>query len=324
MTTSIPELSVMIVAYRNAELTRDCLRSVFEETRAAIEVIVVDNASGDGTAEMIAAEFPRVRLLALDENIGFARANNLAVEHARAEWLLLLNPDTIVFDGALDSLLRFGREHPGGGLYGGRTLYPDGRLNPSSCWGLPTLWSMLCFATGLSTLRRGSPVFDPESLGGWERDSIREVGVVTGCLLLVHREVWERLGGFDPRFWMYGEDLDLAVRARAAGLRPMITPAATIVHVVGASSPDDGRKMTMVMRARATVMQLHWRPAAAALGTWLLTVGAGLRALATAAAGVAGRRRRQTVWPAVWARRREWRTGYAAGSQRLERTSRVP
>jgi len=305
-----PELSVLIVAYRNADLTRECLASVFAEMRGSFEVVVVDNASGDGTAEMVAAEFPQARLVALEENVGFARGNNVAARHARGEWLLLLNPDTVVLDGALDELLAFGRANPGGGLYGGRTIYRDGTLNPTSCWGLPTLWSTFCFATGLSTLRRGSAVFDPESLGPWERDSVRRVGVVTGCLLLVRREVWERLGGFDARFWMYGEDLDLAVRAHAMGLRPAITPAATIVHVVGASSPDSGRKMALVMRARATVMRLHWRPPAAALGIAMLVAGVGMRALAARALGRLPGRRRGELWRTVWGQREEWRAGY--------------
>jgi N-acetylglucosaminyl-diphospho-decaprenol L-rhamnosyltransferase len=311
MSGSAPELSVLVVAYRNVELTRECLASVYAETRADFEVVVVDNASGDGTAEMVAAEFPQARLVALDENVGFARGNNIGAQHARGEWLLLLNPDTVVLDGALDALLAFGRANPEAGLYGGRTLYPDGRLNPTSCWGLPTLWSTFCFAAGLSTLRRGSPVFDPESLGPWKRDSVRRVGIVTGCLLLVRRDLWERLGGFDPRFWMYGEDLDLAVRTHAMGLRPMITPTATIVHVVGASSPDSGRKMTLVMRARATVMRLHWRRPAAALGIGLLVAGAGLRALGGAAVGRLRGRRGGDTWRTVWARRDEWRAGYA-------------
>ena len=106
--------------------------------------------------------------------------------------------------------------NPGHGLYGGRTLWPDGTVCPGSCWGKPSLWSLFCFSTLLSTVFKGSRVFDPESLGGWQRDTVREVDIVTGCLLLAPREVWDELGGFDERFFMYGEDGDLALRAAAS------------------------------------------------------------------------------------------------------------
>jgi len=263
------DLSILIVAYRNPELTRDCLRSLFAETRAAsFEVIVVDNASGDRTPDMIEREFPQVRLLRSPQNLGFARANNVAAREARGDHLVLLNPDTVVLDGALDQLLRYARAQAGPGLYGGRTLRPDGGLDPRSCFGRQTPWSAFCFATGLSTVLRRNPVFDPESLGRWERDSEREVGVVTGCLLLTPRAAWEVLGGFDERFFMYGEDTDLAVRARRLGYALRITPAATIVHVLGASSPTSADKMSMVMKSRATIMRKHWRARRRLARTW--------------------------------------------------------
>ena len=305
-----PELSIVVVAYRNPELTRECLRSVFEQTHGSFEVIVLDNASGDGTAEMVAAEFPRARLYSLDQNIGFARGNNLAASHARGDWLLLLNPDTVVLDGALDHLLAFARTRPDGGIYGGRTLQPDGRVNPTSCWGLPTLWSTLCFATGASTLFPDSRWLNPESLGRWERDSVRTVGAISGCLLLLRRSLWERLGGFDERFFMYGEDIDLAVRARALGFAPLITPDATVVHVVGASASGSGSKMTQILRARATLMREHWSPPKRAFGLALLNTGVALRAAGAAALARRGRRGSAQQWREAWRRRDEWRRGY--------------
>jgi N-acetylglucosaminyl-diphospho-decaprenol L-rhamnosyltransferase len=303
-------LSVLIVAHRNPELTRAALASVFAETRTEpFEVVVVDNASGDGTPDMIEREFPAVRLIRSETNLGFARANNVAARAACGEYLLLLNPDTVVLDRALDRLLAFGRANSPG-LYGGRTLRPGGGLDPSSCWGAQTPWSAFCFATGLSTLFRGHPVLDPESLGGWARDSERDVGVVTGCLLLVRRAAWEALGGFDERFFMYGEDADLSARARARGYRVAVSPAATIVHVVGASAAGSAEKMTMVLRARATLMHKHWGPAARAFGLACLLCGVGLRA---AGARLRGRLRPgapSSQWQGVWRSRRTWLGGY--------------
>jgi GT2 family glycosyltransferase len=272
-------------------------------------VIVLDNASGDGTAELVAAEFPAVRLLALDENLGFAAGCNRAAGEARGEYLLLLNPDTEVHAGALDALVAFARAHPEHGLVGGRTLDPDGTVNPGSCWAQPSLWSLTCFATMLSTAFKGSRLFDPEAIGGWQRDTVREVGIVTGCLLLAPRALWNRLGGFDTRFFMYGEDADLGLRAWAAGYRPAITPDAVITHEIGVSSSSRPDKLILLFRGKATLLHKHWSPGRRRLGLALLRAGVGVRALlARLRPGSGGR---ANAWRAVWAARKTWLDGYA-------------
>lgn len=303
------DLSVLVVTYRNPELTRACLASVLEQTDGlSYEVVVVDNASDDGTPDLIAAEFPTVRLIRSPDNLGFAKGNNVAARAAVGEHLVLLNPDTEVLDGAL-TRLRARALSSAPGLWGGRTLRPDGGLDPSSCWGRQTAWSTLCFATGASTFLSGNAVFDPESLGSWARDSERDVGVVTGCLLLCRRADWERLGGFDERFFMYGEDADLAERARRIGLRTAITPEATIVHHVGRSSSSSGRKMAMVMRSRVTMIDKHWRPRTRPLGLACLLAGTALRAGLSRTARLV-LRRPASFWEDVWARRHDWKMGY--------------
>ena len=202
------------------------------------------------------------------------------------------------------------RAQPAPGVYGGRTLRPDGGLDPSSCWGAQTPWSALCFATGLSTAFHGHAILDPESLGRWQRDSVRDVGVVTGCLLLTSRAAWERLGGFDERFFMYGEDADLSARARRLGYAVRITPDATIVHVVGASSSNSAAKMSMVMKARATIMRKHWRRPARMFGLGCLLAGVGVRAAAAAALVRLRGAPPGVSWNGVWAERRVWIRGY--------------
>lgn len=316
-----PELSVLMVLYRNPELTRAAIASVLEQTTIPFELIAVDNASGDGTPELVEREFPGVRLIRSEENLGFAGANNLAAQHARADHVVLLNPDTVVHERALERLLEFARSADPDGLYGGRTLRPDGTLDPSSCWGPQTLWSLTCFATGLSTAFRGHPRLDPESLGRWPRDSVRDVGVVTGCLALTSRRTWEQLGGFDPRFFMYGEDADLSLRARQAGHRVAITPAASITHVVGASSSRSGAKMTQVLRARATLLRKHERGPRRLAGLALLQAGVALRA------GLGAVRSRLTgapppFWAEVWAARAAWRAGYSPAAPVMRMRSR--
>jgi hypothetical protein len=303
-----PELSVVVVTYQCKEEARRCFASLFDTTRGiSFELIVLDNASGDGTVEMIRTEFPQARVLALEENIGFGAGVNRAADTAAGKYLLLLNPDTVVHSGAVEQLVSFAQRHPEYGIYGGRTLNPDGTVNPGSCWARPTVWSLACFAFGLSTAFKRSRLFDPESLGRWQRDSVREVDIVTGCLLLVPRNRWNELGGFDTRFFMYGEEADFALRAAKAGLRPIITPDSVITHEVGASSKVRSDKVILLYQGKATLVRKHWSGARRSVGLGLLWLGVGLRATF---AKLMPRAERQSVWPQVWGARRRWFAGY--------------
>lgn len=314
------DVSVLIVSYRCRDAVLACLDSVPAGASAnELEVIVLDNASGDGTVEAVAARHPGVRLIAQDENTGFAAGVNRAAEAAQGEYLLLLNPDTVVHAGAIDALVSFARANPRHGLVGGRTVDPDGSTHPGSCWGKPTLWSTFCFATMLSTLFRRSAVFDPESLGRWQRDSVREVDIVTGCLLLVSADVWRELEGFDTRFFMYGEDVDLALRAAARGYRPAITPDAVVTHEIGVSSESRPDKFRLVLQGKVTVMEKHWSPLGRFAGRALLVAGVGVRALvarvtrrgaaATSGAGA-------VTWRTLWSNRRSWLAGFPGRAER--------
>jgi hypothetical protein len=314
------DASVLIVSYRCRDAVLACLDSIPAGASAnEIEVIVLDNASGDGTVEAVAEHHPGVRLIAQDENTGFAAGVNRAAEEAQGEYLLLLNPDTVVHPGAIDALLAFARTNPRHGLVGGRTVNPDGTTHPGSCWGKPTLWSTFCFATMLSTLFKRSAVFDPESLGSWQRDSVREVDIVTGCLLLVPSEVWRELEGFDTRFFMYGEDVDLALRAAARGYRPAITPAAVVTHEIGVSSESRPDKFRMVLQGKVTVMDKHWTPVRRSAGRTLLVAGVGLRALvarATRRGAAATSGAGAVTWRTLWSDRRSWLAGFPARDER--------
>ena len=195
-------------------------------------------------------------------------------------WLLLLNPDTVVLDGALDKLMAFRRAHPEAGIWGGRTVFADGSLNPASCWRRQTLWSLFCRASGLAAVFRRSDLFNPEAYGGWPRDTVREVDIVTGCLFLIARETWDRLGGFDPVFVMYGEEADLCLRARQIGLRPVITPDAVIIHYGGASEKVRADKLVRLLRAKAELVKRHFAPGTRAPGLALLAAWPASRLLA--------------------------------------------
>ncbi|MCK9543981.1 MAG: glycosyltransferase family 2 protein [Novosphingobium sp.] len=294
-------------------MTLDCLRSVYAQTTwTPFEVIVVDNGSGDGSAEAIAREFPQVRLMAEAVNHGFARATNLQARAARAEKLLLLNTDTVVLDHAIDNLVAFSREHPEARIWGGRTLYADGSLNPTSCWGKMTFWTSFTFATGLSAAFPNSRLFNPRAYPGWRRDSIRRVDIVTGCLFLIDRDFWRELGGFDRRFFMFGEEADLCMRAAKKGARPMITPAATVIHYDGGSTRSRAGKLIHTLSSTIGMIDDHFPPLGRGPSRHMIAAAAGIRALAYGLAAKLNRERfgdAAATWTEVWKRRREWRNG---------------
>ncbi|WP_420336493.1 glycosyltransferase family 2 protein [Roseibium sp.] len=316
----VAELTVIVVSYNTRDLTLKALDTLYATTTdCTFEVIVYDNASADGSAEAIAAAFPQVHLIAADENIGFARANNVAAGLVKTEWILLLNPDTECHEAAVDSLLAFGKSHPSGGIYGGRTVFPDGTLNIASCWNKMTPWSLFCGAFGLSRLFSGSEFFNPEALGGWKRDTVRRVDIVVGCFLLVRRSLWQELEGFNTRYFMYGEEADLCLRARRLGYRPMITPDAEIMHLVGAASSVRAEKAILVAKAKSTLIRDHWPKTLQPLGRGLLFLWAFGRFSGSSLLGwvkPSGVSQKQPdpdqmgTWQRVWYARNEWLAGY--------------
>lgn len=307
------DVAIVIVSYNSKDHIGECLESVFTQRKSVNQqIIVVDNKPGDGTAEFVRENFPEVQLVQPGENLGFAKGVNLGVSHADAEFVLLLNPDTVILDHAVDTIVEFARKNPGHGLYGGRTLRPDGSLEPSSCWGLPTLWSMTLFAFGLTTIAPRNRFLDPESLGNWQRDTVREVGVITGCFLLSPLAVWNQLGGLDERYFMYGEDADLAMRAHAAGYRPVICPEAKLVHEVGGCSDTPVHKTMLLYRGKASLVRFHWKGLSQSLGLFFLATGTGLRAAISKVRGKPGRNDSAGRWQTLWQEREKWLQGYGA------------
>ncbi|MFM1817002.1 MAG: hypothetical protein RLZ98_3697 [Pseudomonadota bacterium] len=313
-------LSIIVVSYNTRDITLACLDSLAVELKrlppASVEVIVVDNDSTDGSAEALAGHPAITTYMPLGQNIGFGRANNLAARHASGEYILLLNPDTIVLERAIVHLLDFARSNPDAGIWGGRTLFADGRLNPGSCWGRMTAWNQLCRATGLTGLFKGSEIFNGEAYGSWPRDYIRHVDIVSGCFFLTTRALWRQLDGFDPLFWMYGEEADFCLRAGRVGYRPMITPAATIIHLGGASERTRTGKMVKLLAAKASLIRRHWRPHLVPVGLVLLEAWPFSRwlflSIVSRLTGSTGLRQSAGVWREIWDARGEWRLGYEA------------
>jgi GT2 family glycosyltransferase len=304
-----PELSIIVVNWNTREMTLACLRSVYAETRSTpFELIVVDNGSHDGSAEAIAAEFPGVRLIVESVNHGFARANNLAAQGARGDYILLLNSDTVVLDRAIDRLVEFARGHPSAKIWGGRTVFADGSVNIGSAWGRLTGWGAVVYATGLSRLLWRVPIFDPEGLRAWDRSSEREVDIVSGCFLLVERAFWNELGGFDPAFFMYAEEAELCARARASGARPRVTPAAAIVHHGGGSAVEQHATLAALFGGKIRLAAKHLPRVEAGVVRLSYLFAAGSRALAYSARATidARQRPRAETWRRLWTSRQEW------------------
>jgi hypothetical protein len=306
------KLSILIISYNTRPLTLDCLQSLFAQAQNPdFEVLVVDNASTDGSADAIAAAFPAVRLWARDDNLGFAGANNFAAQHARGDWLLLLNPDTVIRNHAIDRLLTFAQDQqardPQAGIFGGRTIFADETPNTTSCWHRPTPWGMFCTAAGLTALARGTPLFDPEFVR-LQPQGPQPVDIVTGCFFLITRRLWEQLGGFDPAFFMYGEEADLCLRARQQRYKCLVDPQATIIHHGGASEKVRADKLVRLFKAKAQLFVRHWTPAAARFGIRMLDLWAFSRMAAFAVVGLLrpGARETYRSWKSVWQRRGQW------------------
>lgn len=311
-TQPAPRVSIIVVSFNTREMTLACLRTVVVETTVPYELIVIDNASHDGSAEAIAAEFPDIRMMAETDNHGFAKANNIAAEHARAGLILLLNPDTLVLDGAIDKLVAFADARPEAKIWGGKTLFGDKTLNPASCWGRMSLWNVICRTTGLTGIFPRSAFFNPETFGDWDRSTERQVDIVSGCFFLIPRDLWQTLGGFDLSFVMYGEEADLCLRAAKLGAAPRVTPEAVIVHYGGASETVRADMMVRLMRAKMTLINRHFP-------SWQKPVARGIFALwpwsRAFASRLAGRKGDSAAtWAQIWARRGEWRDGYPAKS----------
>ena len=303
------DVSILIISYNTRQMTLDCLRSLYAQTKdVSFEVIVLDNASSDGSAEAITREFPQVCLIASDQNTGFAGGNNVAAKDAKGAYLLLLNPDTVILNGAIQKAVQFAEQHPEAAIVGGRTYFSDMSLNYTSCHGRPTPWSLLCMGLGLSSMFRRSAWLDPESLGSWKRDSVRQVDAVTGCFLLLRRSLWEELGGFDESFFMYGEETDLCLRAGKLGHKCMICPDAKLIHYGGASEKLRSDKMVKLFQAKHQLFRKHWRPMLVAYGLAMLDLWAWSRMVAC---GVLRKVQPQyqagyEAWRDIWRRRREY------------------
>jgi len=271
----LAEVEAVICTYRSRSEVEAAVGSCLASGLSPGQVTVVDNGSDDGTAELVAERFPQVRLCRLDRNLGFAAANNLAARDLPGRALLLLNPDAVLLGDALPVMLAALAADPHRGAISPRIDRPDGRLDAACRRSFPTPLTALWRLGGMSRLRPESSRFGAYNLTHLPVDQPTEIDSGSGACLLLRREVWERLGGFDPRFFMYGEDLDLCWRLRELGFTVRYEPAARVIHRKGTSSRQVALPMLIAFhRSMWRFYRLHYLRGWNAL--WSPLVGLGI------------------------------------------------
>lgn len=224
------DISICIVTYQALGLLRDCLRSLYENVGLNFEVIIVDNGSKDGTAQMIEQEFPAVRFVENETNLGYTRPMNQALQMGSGRYLLQLNPDTLVLPHALERMVEFLENHPEAGICGPKVLNSDGTLQKPCRRGEPRPLAVLAYFTGLARLFPDSKVFGQYLMSYIDEDETHPVAGVSGSCMLIRRAVVDQIGYLDERFFAYQEDADYCLRARQAGWQVCYFPEAQIIH----------------------------------------------------------------------------------------------
>ncbi|NEW07098.1 glycosyltransferase family 2 protein [Paenibacillus sp. SYP-B3998] len=231
------DLSIIIVNYNTRELTLKCIHSVLASTPSySYEIILIDNASSDGTIQAVEEQFPQVTCIANKENVGFSKANNQGIKIAKGRYVLLLNSDTVVQTDTLDIMLRFMDAHPTVGASGCKIVLPDGSLDKACKRGFPTPSASFYYAFGFSKLFPNNPRFNQYQLGYLDADQEYPIDSLVGAFMLVRREAIDQVGMLDEEFFMYGEDIDWCYRIKQAGWVNYYYPRTQIIHYKGASS----------------------------------------------------------------------------------------
>lgn len=253
------KISVIIVSWNARGYLRDCLTSVYQTGASVVqEVIVVDNASSDGSPEMVAQEFPQVRLVPAGGNLGFARANNLGIKQASGTMLALVNSDVVVHPDCFQRLAAYLERHAEVGLVGPKVNGRDGLIQ-LTCARLPTLWNTLCQFLVLDKLFSGWRFFSGFQMPAAEHERGGEVEVLSGCFWLARRAAVDKLGGLDERFFFYAEDMDWCKRFRDALWKVTYVPEATATHFGGGSSANAPlRYYIEILRANLIYWKKHY------------------------------------------------------------------
>ncbi|GAB6011090.1 glycosyltransferase family 2 protein [Viscerimonas tarda] len=272
------KLSIIIVNYNVRYLLEQCLLSVFASNRNFdIEVIVVDNNSSDGSINYLRPKFPEVIFIENTDNPGFAKANNQAYKIAQGEYILLLNPDTLLGENILDRTCNFLDTHPGAGAVGVKMINSFGKFLPESKRGFPSPWTSFCKIFGLSKFFPKSRLFGRYHMKYLDENEVHEVDILTGAFMLIRREIIERIGLLDETFFMYGEDIDLSYRITKDGYKNYYLPDA-IIHYKGESTKKDDIKYVKIFYQAMYIFFKKYYPHYSRFFSFCVTAGIYLRA----------------------------------------------
>jgi GT2 family glycosyltransferase/lipopolysaccharide/colanic/teichoic acid biosynthesis glycosyltransferase len=272
------DLSVIIVNYNVRQFLENALASIARAMEGLEgEIFVVDNASDDGSVEMVRSSFPEVCLIENRDNVGFARANNMALAQARGRFLLLINPDTVVQEDTFRVMLKFFEEHPDAGLAGCKILNPDGSIQLPCRRSFPTPWVAFTKVFGLAALFPRSRIFGRYNLTYLSPDETYPVDAVSGSFMMLRREAFDKVGGLDEDFFMYGEDLDWCYRVQQAGFRVYYVHGTKIIHFKGESTRRSGiDELRIFYGAMQVFVEKHFGASRAM--RWVLNTGIVIRA----------------------------------------------
>ncbi|GHT56096.1 hypothetical protein FACS189446_8080 [Bacteroidia bacterium] len=263
------KLSIVIVNYNVKYYLEQCLDSVLKAIQNRdTEIFVVDNHSTDESVEYLVPKFPTVHFIANQKNVGFSRANNQAIEQAQGEYILLLNPDTVIGENTLDRVCRFMDENKQIGAAGVKMLDGFGRFLPESKRGFPSPWNSFTKISGLAKLFPHSKVFGGYHLRYLNENETHEVEVLAGAFMMLRRETIEKSGSLDNRFFMYGEDIDLSYRINQAGYSNFYFPE-PIIHYKGESTKKDIRYVKHFYEAMLIFFKKHY-PHSNSLFKWTM------------------------------------------------------
>jgi GT2 family glycosyltransferase len=286
------QISIVIVTWNAKKYAAECLDSLqacINDPEA--EVIVVDNASTDGTPELVRDSYPGVTLIRNDENLGFAKANNIGIRRSTGEYVCLINSDVHVLDGCIEQAVEYMKQDSRIGLLGPKMLGADKKAY-RSYMGAPTLWRCFCRALALDVLFPNSKLFGGFLMPYLKRDRIAEVDVLNGWFWVTRREALNQVGLLDETFFMYGEDIDWCIRFRKAGWKVVYFPNAESIHYGGASSSKAPLRFYIEMqKANYQYWKKHYGRASQVAYLFLIWIEQAMRLAGHTLMRLAGKRR---------------------------------
>lgn len=274
------DLSVIIVSYNVKYFLEQCLCSVkkaFQSLEA--EVFVIDNNSSDGTVDYLQQEFPFITFISNRENFGFSRANNLALKKATGRYVLFLNPDTIIPEDCFDRTISFMDKNQQVGALGVKMVDGGGNVLKESKRGFPTVWASFCKMSGLTKAFPSSGIFAKYYMGHLSENENQEVEALSGAFMMIKKGVMDKTGGFDERFFMYAEDIDLSYRIKQAGYQNYYFSETTILHFKGESTRKDAQYVKLFYQAMIQFVQKHYRGFSSLLLVFLLNIIVGIKTM---------------------------------------------